>query len=30
VLLWGVESWIDSPDWMAAGVTAVRTLRHQA
>ena len=29
VLLWGVESWIDSPDWMAAGVTAVRTLRHQ-
>jgi hypothetical protein len=27
VLLWGVESWLDSPDWMEAGQAAIATLR---
>lgn len=27
VLLWGVETWLDSPDWMAAGQEAMATLR---
>ena len=27
VLLWGVESWLDEPDWMAAGRVAMATLR---
>jgi hypothetical protein len=27
VLLWGVEGWLDSPDWMTAGRAAVATLR---
>ena len=26
-LLWGVENWIDSPEWMATGITAIRLLR---
>jgi len=26
-LLWGVENWIDSPEWMATGLTAIRLLR---
>jgi len=26
-LLWGVEDWLDSPDWMATGVTAIGLLR---
>jgi hypothetical protein len=28
VLLWGVESWLDSPAWMTAGRTAIATLRQ--
>jgi len=28
-LLWGVEDWLDSPAWMAAGVTAVELLRYE-
>jgi hypothetical protein len=27
-LLWGVENWIDSPEWMATGLTAIRLLRE--
>jgi hypothetical protein len=27
VLLWGVESWLDSPDWMATGQEALEILR---
>jgi hypothetical protein len=27
VLLWGVESWLNAPDWMVAGQTAIATLR---
>ena len=27
ILLWGVESWLTAPDWMAAGQTAIDTLR---
>ena len=27
VLLWGVESWLQAPEWMAAGRTAIATLR---
>ena len=27
VLLWGVEDWLSSPGWMAAGQTAFQTLR---
>jgi hypothetical protein len=27
VLLWGVESWLNSPDWMVAGQAAIATLR---
>jgi hypothetical protein len=27
VLLWGVEDWLSSPAWMAAGQTAFQTLR---
>jgi hypothetical protein len=26
-LLWGVEAWLDSPEWMATGVTAIGLLR---
>jgi hypothetical protein len=26
-LLWGVEDWLDSPQWMATGVTAIGLLR---
>jgi hypothetical protein len=26
-LLWGVEEWIDSPEWMATGITAIGLLR---
>lgn len=28
VLLWGVEDWLSSPDWMAAGQVAFQTLRN--
>jgi len=28
VLLWGVEDWLSSPDWMTAGKTAFQTLRN--
>ena len=27
ILLWGVESWLTAPDWMAAGQAAIATLR---
>jgi hypothetical protein len=27
-LLWGVEDWLDSPDWMTAGLSAIKLLRH--
>jgi hypothetical protein len=27
ILLWGVESWLESPQWMEAGLAAVHTLR---
>jgi hypothetical protein len=26
-LLWGVEDWLDSPDWMETGITAIKLLR---
>jgi hypothetical protein len=26
-LLWGVEDWLNSPDWMQAGLTSIRLLR---
>src|SRR6202165_1056879 len=26
-LLWGVETWLDSPDWMQAGTKSVKLLR---
>jgi hypothetical protein len=26
-LLWGVEDWLDSPEWMKAGITAIGLLR---
>jgi hypothetical protein len=26
-LLWGVETWLDSPPWMSAGITAIGVLR---
>jgi hypothetical protein len=26
-LLWGVEDWLESPPWMAAGITAIGLLR---
>ena len=26
-LLWGVEDWLDSPEWMEAGITAIGLLR---
>ncbi|HEV2013335.1 MAG TPA: hypothetical protein VGR77_05575 [Candidatus Dormibacteraeota bacterium] len=26
-LLWGVENWLDAPDWMQAGITAIKLLR---
>jgi hypothetical protein len=26
-LLWGVEGWLDSPEWMRAGLTAIKVLR---
>ena len=26
-LLWGVEDWLNSPDWMQAGITSIRLLR---
>jgi hypothetical protein len=28
VLLWGVEGWLSSPEWMSAGQTAFQTLRN--
>ena len=28
VLLWGVEDWLGSPDWMSAGQSAIHTLRN--
>ncbi len=28
VLLWGVETWLDDPDWMEAGQEAIETLRE--
>jgi hypothetical protein len=28
VLLWGVEDWLSSPDWMSAGQSAFQTLRN--
>lgn len=28
VLLWGVESWLQSPDWMNAGMKAISALRY--
>jgi hypothetical protein len=28
VLLWGVEDWLNSPDWMQAGQAAFQTLRN--
>ena len=27
-LLWGVEDWLDSPEWMHAGTTAIKLLRE--
>ncbi len=27
-LLWGVETWLDSPQWMATGRTAIKLLRN--
>ena len=27
-LLWGVEDWLDSPDWMATGLKAIKLLRQ--
>jgi hypothetical protein len=27
-LLWGVENWLDSPEWMATGITSIRLLRE--
>ncbi len=27
-LLWGVENWLDSPEWMDAGITAIGLLRE--
>lgn len=29
-LLWGVENWLTSPDWMSAGITSFRVLRDGA
>jgi hypothetical protein len=29
-LLWGVEEWLDSPEWMQAGITAIGLLRGGA
>jgi hypothetical protein len=29
-LLWGVEEWLDSPEWMEAGITAIGLLRGGA
>lgn len=29
-LLWGVEDWLDSPEWMRAGTTAFKLLRGSA
>jgi len=26
-LLWGVEDWLNSPDWMQAGITSIKLLR---
>jgi hypothetical protein len=26
-LLWGVENWLDAPDWMEAGITSIKLLR---
>lgn len=26
-LLWGVENWLDAPDWMQAGITSIKLLR---
>ena len=28
ILLWGVEEWLDSPDWMAAGRYAIGVMRR--
>lgn len=27
-LLWGVENWLDSPEWMKTGLTAIKLLRQ--
>jgi hypothetical protein len=27
-LLWGVENWLDSPEWMSGGMTAIKLLRE--
>ena len=26
-LLWGVENWLDSPEWMQAGIESIKLLR---